>query len=101
MQHPARLVFLHQNCLFRQLLVQAFSNLEGFEAAELNHARPDRCDHLQAIEPAVVLLDLSLPHKLAVELTSFARASAKVKSDRAGPGSQADRAHGGCAAGLY
>lgn len=73
MQQPARLVFFHQNCLFRQLLVQAFSNLAGFEATELNHARPDRCDHLRAIEPAVVLLDLSLPHKLAVELTSFAR----------------------------
>ncbi len=73
MQEPVRLVFLHQNCLLRQLLVQAFSAEDQYAASDIDHVRPDHREQLLAIQPNVVLLDLSLPQKLAVELTGFVR----------------------------
>ncbi len=73
MQEPVRLIFLHQNCLFRQLLVQVFSGDDRFDATDIDHVRPDHYEQLLSIHPGVVLLDLSLPEKLAVHLTAFVR----------------------------
>jgi two-component system NarL family response regulator len=73
MREPVRLLFVHQNCLFRQLLVQAFSRNNRFSASDLDHVRPDIIEQMLAIKPALLLLDLGLPQGQAVKLTSDVR----------------------------
>jgi two-component system NarL family response regulator len=68
-----RLLFVHQNCLFRQLLVQAFSRSDDFEAIDVDHVRPDHRQLVVSAKPQMVLLDLGLPQRQAVELTWFVR----------------------------
>ena len=65
MQQLVRLLFFHQNCLFRQLLVQVFSDGNRFQASDVDHVRPDHRQQILAGEPDVVLLELSLPQKLS------------------------------------
>jgi two-component system NarL family response regulator len=67
----SRLLCVHQNRLFRQLLVSVFSNLHGFSVEEVDHTKPDHRKQIAASLPDIVLLDLSLPERLSVDLSRY------------------------------
>ena len=66
-----RLLCVHQNRLFRQLLVSVFSATEGFDAVEIDSGSPEFLRQVHSQQPHVLLVDVGLPERRAVGVTSF------------------------------
>lgn len=67
------LTIYHRNRLFRECLRSALSIIAEFEVSEADHESADYLDLLLDRGPSVVLVDLSLPDRRAIEITQFTR----------------------------
>ena len=67
------LKIIHRNRLFRECLVSVLSDVERFRVTEADHNADDCLTSLALEQPDIVLIDLSLPERQAVQLTTHIR----------------------------
>ena len=65
-----RLLCIHQNRLFRQLLVSVLSGEDGYTTAETDGGLNDVLVQIQEFEPSIVLIDIELSHRRAIEIVA-------------------------------
>lgn len=68
MTTSVRVQCAHRNRLFRQCLKSVLET-QDFEVQEVDHERWDYCRRIEDWQPNVLLLDLGLPERRAVDLT--------------------------------
>jgi two-component system NarL family response regulator len=68
MNHPKRILVFHRNSLFRDCLA-SFLTKDGYEAQAVDHSKTDQVKELLRFTAEVLILDLSLPDNMAVDIT--------------------------------
>lgn len=68
MNQPKRILVFHRNSLFRDCLA-SFLSKDGYEAQAVDHSRTDQVDELLRFTAEMLILDLSLPDNMAVDIT--------------------------------
>ncbi len=72
MTKSVRVQCAHRNRLFRQCLKSVLET-QNFSVQEVDHERWDYCRAIEEWRPDVLLLDLGLPERRAVDLTRYVR----------------------------
>ncbi len=73
MSHRKRILVFHRNSLFRDCLASFLSKDRGYDARAIDHGASDQIDELLRFTADLLILDLSLPDSMAVDLTRAIR----------------------------
>lgn len=69
MSELKRILVLHRNGLFRDCLASFLSKDRGYETRAIDHGETDQVDELLALTADILILDLALPDRMAVDIT--------------------------------
>ena len=69
MSQTIRLMIVGDNRLFRECLASVLANLKRFTVTDLADSGEDALKKVKEYQPDVMLIDLNLPNKMALELT--------------------------------
>ncbi len=69
MSHPKRILVFHRNSLFRDCLASFLAKDRGHDAQAIDHSESDQVGELLRFTADTLILDLSLPDNMAVDIT--------------------------------
>jgi DNA-binding NarL/FixJ family response regulator len=69
MSHPKRILVFHRNSLFRDCLASFLAKDRGYDARAIDHGESDQVEELLRFTADILILDLSLPDNMAVDIT--------------------------------